>query len=851
MKDHSPSIDVQAMLLTFRHGIAGCFGAAAIAFFVLATFALLRSAGDLEQALGDADLVLLGTLFAGLSTCIALTWAAWSVRRTLSGLSAQVTSARHSPARANIGGDHLTAGQIEQLGSLYGEFTALCNSYRQALADRIKQREALDTLRARLAEAEGEGDGGERGHRQPSRRPAGASRNMIARLTPNFRWMNATPALLKFLGRPLVDLNSRSFFDVVEQKSFEVASTRLAEILQSGEGHNVELRILVRRRRTAEGAPQRQIVERRYVRMDALTRYGDDGKPMHLRCYFEDITERVRAERQLHRRTAELALTNENLLRMNEDLQRLKESYRDLYHNAPIMFFSLDAAGKFVACNDTMLQSLGYQRDELFQKPFTRMLTEEGAQAWENARTQAGQGDPPHLLMVDGEAEMQWVKRDGTIIDVWIRSILLTETDGQFVRSRSAAHDVSQRNRLANELRRRGDELELANSELRTINKELDEFTFAVSHGLKEPLRTLQACSNVLADDFSTQLGADGFEWVNHILTASRRLTKMIDDFLSMARAGNIATTPRVFHLNEAIAVVRRDLGDMISRKNATLIVEGSLPDIVGDLERVTQLFGNLVANGLKYNKSAQPQVLIGESDKVVQPGFTTLFVRDNGIGIDPKFHQEIFRVFRRLHLKEEYEGTGAGLAICHKIVQAHAGRIWVESALGQGSTFFFTLPRTPQESGLLPVAAAPALVARAGNGVALSADLLLVEDMAEMALIVQRFARKAGHDFHWVPTAEAAWDFLQNHRPDLVLLDIHLPGMDGIELCQKLRAQPNHAGLPIALFSQDVTPEDIRTGLAAGANFVLSKRLLCEPDAWRQQLHQILHSCKQTARGA
>src|SRR5207248_3642549 len=248
-----------------------------------------------------------------------------------------------------------------------------------------------------------------------------------------------------------------------------------------------------------------------------------------------------------------------------------------------------------------------------------------------------------HPLMVDGELEMQWVKRDGTVIDVWIRSIPLIDSDDRFIRSRSAAQDVTQRNRLGNELRCRGDELEQAVAELRAINKELDEFTSVVSHDLKEPLRTLEAYSNLLAEEYSTQLGADGFEYINHMLTASRRLARLIDDLLSLSRAGRIATTPRVFHLNEAVAVVRRDLGDMILRRNATLTVEGPLPTVVGDLERVTQLLANLAANGLKYNSSPHPSVVIGESPQTARPGHVTLFVRDNGIGIDPKFHAEIF----------------------------------------------------------------------------------------------------------------------------------------------------------------------------------------------------------------
>jgi CheY-like chemotaxis protein len=269
-------------------------------------------------------------------------------------------------------------------------------------------------------------------------------------------------------------------------------------------------------------------------------------------------------------------------------------------------------------------------------------------------------------------------------------------------------------------------------------------------------------------------------------------------------------------------------------------------------MERIIQLLANLIANGLKYNVHPQPLVVVGEQADARPSRFATIFVRDNGIGIDPKFHQEIFGIFRRLHRKEEFEGTGAGLAICKKIVQAHAGKIWVESMPGQGATFFFTVPRSPQAAAAVVQPAAPLPLAHGpppGNGTASPAppaNLLLVEDMHDMGVIVQRLARQAGHNLHWVTSAEAAWEHLQDHRPDLVLLDIHLPGMDGIELCRRLRTLPQHTELPIALFSQGADPEDISAGLAAGANFVLSKELLCQPEVWRRRLHEVLNSSRE-----
>jgi PAS domain S-box-containing protein len=404
--------------------------------------------------------------------------------------------------------------------------------------------------------------------------------------------------------------------------------------------------------------------------------------------------DRAAAELALRLRTEELSRTNERLLRINQDLERLKESYRDLYHQAPVMYFSLDPDGRFVTCNDTLLRSLGYRREDLFGQPYTRLLTSE-SRAHFLRQTDAYQRA--------GEVETRWVRKDGTEVDVWIRSTPVQDEQGRFVRSRSAAQDVTERKRLADELRRRGDELERANAQLRRINRELDDFTHVVSHDLKEPLRTLEAFSNFLAQDYGGRLGAEGAEYINHLLQASRRLGALIDDLLALSRAGRITHPPLPFDPAATVATVRDDLAGLIQQKGATVRVEGPLPPVLGDPMRITPLLANLIGNGLKYNQSPRPEVVLGAlADHAAKggpapagagAGLVTFYVRDNGIGIDPRYHEQIFGIFRRLHLRDEYEGTGAGLAICKKIIEAHGGRIWVESEPGQGATFYFTLP--------------------------------------------------------------------------------------------------------------------------------------------------------------
>ncbi len=246
----------------------------------------------------------------------------------------------------------------------------------------------------------------------------------------------------------------------------------------------------------------------------------------------------------------------------------------------------------------------------------------------------------------------------------------------------AAARDITDRKEAEEELRQRAEELKRSNAELA-------QFAYVASHDLQEPLRMVSSFLQLIERKYQHQIDAEADKFIAFAVDGAKRMQALIQDLLAFSRVG---THAQPFRQTDCEAVIRGVLASLklAIEENAATITRDELPAVAADPTQLSQLFQNLIANALKFRGDRPPKIHVG----VHRAGDAWVFsVRDNGIGIEPEYFGRIFEIFQRLHAVGEFAGTGIGLAVCKKIVERHHGRIWVESAPGEGSCFYFSIP--------------------------------------------------------------------------------------------------------------------------------------------------------------
>ncbi len=238
-------------------------------------------------------------------------------------------------------------------------------------------------------------------------------------------------------------------------------------------------------------------------------------------------------------------------------------------------------------------------------------------------------------------------------------------------------------------LKKTEEDLKIAVGKLEHSNEELEQFASVASHDLQEPLRMVSSFLQIINRRYTHKLDDEGKEFIYYAVDGATRMQKLISDLLAYSRVTTQGKEMKIVNSNELLKKTLSNLQEIIKDTNA-VVTHDELPEVLGDESQQIRLFQNLINNSLKFCKDREPKIHISVKSEDKNYVFS---VKDNGIGIKPEDKDKIFKIFQRLHSRDEYPGTGIGLAVCKRIVERHLGRMWVESEFGQGTTFYFTIP--------------------------------------------------------------------------------------------------------------------------------------------------------------
>jgi PAS domain S-box-containing protein len=377
-----------------------------------------------------------------------------------------------------------------------------------------------------------------------------------------------------------------------------------------------------------------------------------------------------------------------------QDVSERKRAEEDRARLAAIVESSDDAIisktleGIITSWNKGAQKIYGYSAGETVGQPISMLVPPERPNEIPRILESIRRGDK-----VD-HFETVRIAKDGRRLDISLTVSPVRNTAGDIVGASTIARDITERKKAQEEIRLLNEQLERKvrqrTAQLEESNKELESFSYSVSHDLRAPIRHISGFAQMLQNRANSELDETSQRYLRTIMDSADRAGGLIDDLLSFSRMGRTEMREATVDIDRLVREILADLSFETNRRNIDWNI-GELPEVRGDPSMLRLALHNLLSNAIKYTRHRDPAV--------IEVGSTTggeeivFFIRDNGVGFDMAYANKLFGVFQRLHNVEEFEGTGIGLATVRRIVQRHGGRIWAEARAGEGATFYFSLP--------------------------------------------------------------------------------------------------------------------------------------------------------------